>query len=65
MEAGLGCPPTDIFLDITPQPVAAASLGQVYKARLKSNGKEVAIKVQRPGVAGKFSQKSAPSILTT
>jgi aarF domain-containing kinase len=53
MEAGFGCPPTDIFIDITPQPIAAASLGQVYKARLKSNGKEVAIKVQRPGVAGK------------
>jgi aarF domain-containing kinase len=65
MEAGFGCPPTDIFIDITPQPIAAASLGQVYKARLKSNGKEVAIKVQRPGVAGKVSEKSAPSIFTT
>jgi len=51
MEAGLGCPPSKVFDDITPEPLAAASLGQVYKAKLKKNGKEVAIKVQRPGVA--------------
>jgi len=31
-------------------PVAAASLGQVYRARLKSTGEEVAVKVQRPAV---------------
>ena len=31
-------------------PVAAASLGQVYRARLKSSGQEVAVKVQRPAV---------------
>jgi len=31
-------------------PVAAASLGQVYKARLKETGQEIAIKVQRPDV---------------
>ncbi len=35
--------------------VAAASLGQVYKAKLKSNGDEVAIKVQRPDVRRTFS----------
>ncbi|EKX49226.1 hypothetical protein GUITHDRAFT_175426 [Guillardia theta CCMP2712] len=32
---------------ISPEPVAAASLGQVYKGRLK-DGREVAIKIQRP-----------------
>jgi aarF domain-containing kinase len=32
----------------SPQPVAAASIGQVYKGKLKSNGAEVAIKIQRP-----------------
>jgi predicted unusual protein kinase regulating ubiquinone biosynthesis (AarF/ABC1/UbiB family) len=31
-------------------PVAAASLGQVYKAKLRSTGDDVAVKVQRPGV---------------
>jgi aarF domain-containing kinase len=30
------------------KPVAAASIGQVYKARLRSNGQEVAVKIQRP-----------------
>lgn len=31
-----------------PEPVAAASIGQVYKGTLKSNGVKVAIKIQRP-----------------
>lgn len=39
----------DIFSEISPQPVAAASLGQVYRARLRS-GEEVAVKVQRPNL---------------
>jgi predicted unusual protein kinase regulating ubiquinone biosynthesis (AarF/ABC1/UbiB family) len=38
-----------IFSEISPQPIAAASLGQVYRARL-DNGEEVAIKVQRPNL---------------
>ena len=40
----------DIFSEITPEPVAAASLGQVYKAKLRATGDTVAVKVQRPGV---------------
>ncbi|BAZ89296.1 MULTISPECIES: ABC1 kinase family protein [Cylindrospermopsis] len=43
----LGGLPEDIYSEISPQPIAAASLGQVYKGRLKT-GEEVAIKVQRP-----------------
>lgn len=40
-----------IFETITPEPVAAASLGQVYRAKLREPaGYEVAVKVQRPGV---------------
>ena len=31
------------------RPVAAASIGQVYKGRLVSNGAQVAVKIQRPG----------------
>jgi len=46
----LGAPVADIFSTITPEPVAAASLGQVYKATLRSTGDEVAVKVQRPFV---------------
>ena len=38
-----------MFREISPQPIAAASLGQVYRARLH-NGEEVAIKVQRPNL---------------
>lgn len=42
---------SDIFSKITPEPVAAASLGQVYKATLLDpQGIEVAVKVQRPAV---------------
>jgi predicted unusual protein kinase regulating ubiquinone biosynthesis (AarF/ABC1/UbiB family) len=39
----------EIFSEITPVPIAAASLGQVYRARLY-NGDEVAVKVQRPNL---------------
>ena len=39
----------EAFSKISPQPVAAASLGQVYQAKLHS-GEEVAVKVQRPNL---------------
>ena len=42
----------DIFEDI--HLVASASLGQVYKARLKASGELVAIKVQRPSMEKAF-----------
>lgn len=47
IEEELGAPPTEIYAELSPQPIAAASLGQVYKGKLKT-GEEVAIKVQRP-----------------
>ncbi|MBR8829920.1 MAG: protein kinase UbiB [Chroococcopsis gigantea SAG 12.99] len=47
IEEELGYPPQQIYAEISAQPIAAASLGQVYKGRLKT-GEKVAIKVQRP-----------------
>lgn len=38
-------------LEIETEPLGAASLGQVHKARRKSDGKELALKIQYPGVA--------------
>jgi len=47
IEDELGSDPHQIYAEISDHPVAAASLGQVYKGKLKT-GEEVAIKVQRP-----------------
>ena len=38
----------DVFELVEPEPIAAASIGQVYKAILRENGATVAIKIQRP-----------------
>ncbi len=45
----LGANPQEIYAEISPSPIAAASLGQVYKGKLHS-GELVAIKVQRPDI---------------
>ncbi|XP_048331113.1 uncharacterized protein LOC107419899 isoform X2 [Ziziphus jujuba] len=50
IETQLGLPISQIFADISPAPIAAASLGQVYKAHLHT-GELVAVKVQRPGMS--------------
>ncbi len=50
IEEELGSPPEEIYAELTPEPIAAASLGQVYKGKLKT-GELVAVKVQRPGLA--------------
>src|ERR687888_1455578 len=42
-------PLDEVFETFDPVPVAAASIGQVYKARL-DDGRDVAVKVQYPGV---------------
>ena len=47
IENQLGRKVSEIYQEITPDPVAAASLGQVYRGRLYT-GEDVAIKVQRP-----------------
>jgi len=49
IETDLDRPLRDAFRDISPAPIAAASLGQVYRAQLHT-GEVVAVKVQRPNL---------------
>ncbi|MBW2192917.1 MAG: AarF/ABC1/UbiB kinase family protein [Deltaproteobacteria bacterium] len=49
IEAELGAKPEDIFEFFDQTPIASASIGQVYRARLK-DGEDVAVKIQRPGI---------------
>ncbi|PQQ07535.1 uncharacterized protein Pyn_07642 [Prunus yedoensis var. nudiflora] len=50
IEEELGQPWPNIYSELSSSPIAAASLGQVYKGRLRENGDIVAVKVQRPFV---------------
>lgn len=50
LERALGGPYDEVLAALDPEPVAAASISQVYRGRLAS-GEEVAVKVQRPGIA--------------
>ena len=47
LSVDLGAPPEEIFATIDPQPLAAASVAQVHRARLE-DGSEVIVKVRRP-----------------
>ena len=49
-ERDLGRPLEEVFAEFGSEAVAAASIGQVYRARLH-DGRDVAVKVQYPGVA--------------
>eukprot|EP00535_Pseudo-nitzschia_heimii_P009444 CAMPEP_0197183516 /NCGR_PEP_ID=MMETSP1423-20130617/7860_1 /TAXON_ID=476441 /ORGANISM="Pseudo-nitzschia heimii, Strain UNC1101" /LENGTH=945 /DNA_ID=CAMNT_0042634101 /DNA_START=211 /DNA_END=3048 /DNA_ORIENTATION=- len=58
LEEEWGCPVDQILeggLSEGQSPVAAASLGQVYKGKLKGSGIEVAIKVQRPDITNQIA----------
>lgn len=54
IEAELGRGIREAFAEIDAEPIAAASLGQVYRARLHT-GEEVAVKVQRPNLTETIS----------
>jgi len=45
----LGAPPEEVFAAFDPEPLAAASIAQVHRARLE-DGSEVVVKVRRPGI---------------
>lgn len=45
----------EIFSSVSDKPIASASIGQVYRGTLKKDGKEVAVKVQRPGILGEIA----------
>jgi aarF domain-containing kinase len=51
----LGSDWRNLFESFEEKPMAAASIGQVHGAVLKSNGQRVAVKVQYPGVAASIS----------
>lgn len=51
LKANLGADWRDLFDEFEEKPIAAASIGQVHRATLKSTGARVAVKIQFPGVA--------------
>lgn len=53
VEAEFDCPLEELFSEFS-APVAAASIAQVHQARLASDGRQVAVKVLRPGIEKAF-----------
>ena len=49
VEADLGRPLSEVFSSVDERPLASASIAQVHAAVLRDSGKEVVIKVVRPG----------------
>ncbi|KAH6397772.1 hypothetical protein HBI60_106600 [Parastagonospora nodorum] len=66
LTSNLGDNWRDLFDSFEDVPIAAASIGQVHKAVLKSNGQAVAVKIQYPGVASSIdSDLNNLSVLLT
>ncbi|MCA9715569.1 MAG: AarF/ABC1/UbiB kinase family protein [Myxococcales bacterium] len=66
LERELGRPVEDAFARVDPEPIAAASIGQVHRGAL-ADGREVAIKIQYPGIAEavRSDLKNAGAIVST
>jgi len=61
LRSDLGKDPIDLFATFNKEPFAAASIGQVHKATLKS-GEDVAVKIQYPGI-GRAMQADLRNIM--
>jgi ubiquinone biosynthesis protein len=55
VETELGRPIAEVFTDFAERPFAAASIAQLHRARLRSSGQAVVLKVMRPGTAAVFA----------
>lgn len=64
LEADLGRPTAEVFAEFTDEPMAAASIGQVHRAVLH-DGRQVAVKIQYPGVAQAIRDDMANGELLT
>ena len=58
IETELGTPLDDVFSEFEPAPIAAASIGQVHRGRLR-DGRAVAIKLRRPFVEEALTRELA------
>jgi ubiquinone biosynthesis protein len=50
IEKELGSSISEVFAEFNETPAASASLGQIYRARMRDSGREVAVKVQKPNI---------------
>ncbi len=50
IETRIGRPIEEVFSEFSEIPMAAASVGQVHRARLKGSDQQVVVKIRRPGI---------------
>ncbi len=54
LAKALGCPIDEVFSEFETEPLAAATIGQVHRARLRGEDVEVVVKIKRPGIEEVF-----------